>query len=234
METINPSPLILSQAQGGRWEMQIGQEVADVTWTFEVASEPESDTAFLLLIAQGDTRAMHMLFTRHKLRVYRYALRLTNDDAAAQDLVNDVFLAVWRQAGRFEGRSQVSTWLLAIARNLATAALRRRPTESLDCSVMDSVADHADDPEVTVSKLQESSILAACLNKLSPPHREIIDLVYYHEKSVTEAAEIIGIPRSTVKTRMFYARNAIADLLKQRGVEWDRQRGNPRSPCFAH
>jgi len=211
--------------------MRVGRALTNCT--FGVASESQSDTTFLLLIARGDRHAMHMLFARHKLRVYRYALRLTNDDAVAQDLVSEVFLAVWRHAGRFEGRSQVSTWLLAIARNLATAALRRRSTESLDRSVMDSVVDHADDPEVVVGKLQESSILAACVNKLSPPHRKIIDLVYYHGKSVTEVAEIVGIPRNTVKTRMFYARNEIADLLKKRGVDWARPKEKARSPCFA-
>ena len=64
-----------------------------------------------------------------------------------------------------------------------------------------------------------SAILRACVAKLSPAHREIINLVYYHEKSVEEAGQIIGIPQSTVKTRMFYARKQLADLLKVAGVE---------------
>ena len=62
-------------------------------------------------------------------------------------------------------------------------------------------------------------ILRACVAKLSPAHREIINLVYYHEKSVEEAGAIIGIPQSTVKTRMFYARKQLADLLKGAGVD---------------
>jgi len=57
------------------------------------------------------------------------------------------------------------------------------------------------------------------LTALSPEHREIIDLVYYHEKSVEEAAEIVGIPENTVKTRLFYARKKLAELLKAAGVE---------------
>ncbi|MGB7121541.1 MAG: sigma factor-like helix-turn-helix DNA-binding protein, partial [Bradyrhizobium sp.] len=64
-----------------------------------------------------------------------------------------------------------------------------------------------------------SAILRACVAKLSPAHREIINVVYYHEKSVEEAGLIIGIPQSTVKTRMFYARKQLADLLKVAGVE---------------
>ena len=190
------------------------------------------DASFLLLIAQGDRRAMHMLFARYRARVYRYALRLTKDDAVAQDLVSEVFLAVWRQSARFEGRSQVCTWLLAIAGNMAAAALKRRRLESLDQKLADSVPDLADDPEAVTGKLQEKSILAACVNELSPSHRQIIDLIYYHDKSITEVAEIIGIPRSTVKTRMFYARNEIAELLKERGIERARLKTALRTPCL--
>src|SRR4030095_488396 len=112
--------------------MPIEQVPANISWDF---AKSESDASFLLLIAQGDRRAMHMLFVRHRARVYRYALRLTKDDAVAQDLVNEVFLAVWRRSARFEGRSQVRTWLLAIAGNLAATALKRRPLESLDQAV---------------------------------------------------------------------------------------------------
>ena len=213
--------------------MQDNQARAAAPYTLELSSEPCSDAAFLLMVARGDRHAMRMLFARHKVRVYRYALRLTNDDAIAQDIVNEVFLVVWRRAGRFEGRSEVATWLLAIARNLVATTLKRRPVQSLDRRIVDSVADPADDPEVVMGKLQESSILAACLNKLSPPHREIIDLVYYREKSIKEVAEVIGIPRSTVKTRMFYARNEIAGLLKQCGVDWSRPRGRARTACIA-
>ena len=210
--------------------MHIEQVPGNVSWGF---AKSESDALFLLLIAQGDRRAMHMLFARYKARVYRYALRLTKDEAVAQDLVSEVFLAVWRRSARFEGRSQVCTWLLAIAGNLAATALKRRPLESLDQGIADSIPDVADDPEVATEKLQEKSILATCLGKLSPPHREIIDLIYYHDKSVTEVAEIIGVPRSTVKTRMFYARNEIAELLKECGLDRVRQKRPSRTPCLA-
>ena len=190
----------------------------------------ESDASSLWLVAQGDRRAMHVLFARYRTRVYRYALRLTKDDAVAQDLVSEVFLAVWRRSARFEGRSQVCTWLLAIAGNMAAAALKRRPLESLDQRLADSVPDPAEDPEAVTGKLQEKSILAACVSKLSPAHREIIDLIYYRDKSVTEVAEMIGVPPSTVKTRMFYARNEIAELLKKRGIDRSRLKKTLRTP----
>jgi RNA polymerase sigma-70 factor (ECF subfamily) len=146
-------------------------------------------------------------------------LRLVRNTAVAEDLISDVFLDVWRQADRFEGRSAVTTWLLAIARFKALSALRRRPDEELDDDMAAAIEDPADNPEVAVQKKDKSLILRQCLAALSPEHREIIDLVYYHEKSVEEAAEIVGIPENTVKTRMFYARKKLAELLKDTGIE---------------
>jgi RNA polymerase sigma-70 factor (ECF subfamily) len=157
---------------------------------------------------------MRMLFARHSVRIYRFLIRLGVDHSLAEDLVSEVFVAAWRQAGRYQGRSQVSTWLLAIARNKASWIRRRRDTEQLDETV-EFIQDPNPDPEVALQLTQRAKLLLRCLNQLSPAHREIIDLVYYHEKSVDEVAEIIGVSENTVKTRMFYARNRLAELLSQ-------------------
>jgi len=82
-----------------------------------------------------------------------------------------------------------------------------------------AIEDTSDDPEVAVQKKDTSEALRKCLTALSPEHREVVDLVYYHEKSVEEVAEIVGIPENTVKTRLFYARKKLAELLKAAGVE---------------
>jgi RNA polymerase sigma-70 factor (ECF subfamily) len=178
-----------------------------------------SDEALIGRIAGGDKVAMQVLFARHHVRVYRFVLRLVRDQTKAEDLISEVFLDVWRQAGRFEARSAVSTWLLAIARYKALSALRRRPDEALDEEAAAAIADPGDDPEVALEKKDKGEILRKCLTGLSPEHREIIDLVYYHEKSVEEVAEIVGIPENTVKTRMFYARKRLSELLKAAGVD---------------
>jgi len=130
-----------------------------------------------------------------------------------------VFLDVWRQAGRFEGRSAVSTWMLAIARFKALSALRRRPDQELDEETAGAIEDPSDDPAVALEKKDKSTMIRKCLTGLSAEHREIIDLVYYHEKSVEEVAEIVGIPQNTVKTRMFYARKRLAELVKAAGID---------------
>jgi RNA polymerase sigma-70 factor (ECF subfamily) len=184
-----------------------------------LAARATTDDMLLVSIAGGDRTAMHTLYSRHNVRVYRFILRMVRDTATAEDLVSQVFLDVWRTAGQFEGRAQVSTWLLSIARFKALTALRQRQHEDIDQDDVLEIADGADTPETALDRSRTNAILRACVAKLSAAHREIINLVYYHEKSVEEVGRIIGIPQSTVKTRMFYARKQLAELLKSHGVE---------------
>jgi RNA polymerase sigma-70 factor (ECF subfamily) len=184
----------------------------------DVAHET-TDEALIASIAQGDKRALQTLYGRHNVRVYRFALRFLNDEALAEDMVSEVFFDVWRQAERFEARSKVSTWLLAMARNKALSVLRRRSTEELDEEVAEFIEDPSDNPEVSMQKKQQTSLLQECLTQLSAAHREIIDLVYYHGKTIEEVVEIIGVPVNTVKTRMFYARKRIGELMGAKGLD---------------
>jgi RNA polymerase sigma-70 factor (ECF subfamily) len=183
------------------------------------AMQTTSDEALIARIAGGDRLAMQVLFARHQVRVYRFVLRLVRNEATAEDLISEVFLEIWRQAGKFEGRSAVTTWMLGIARFKALSSLRRRQDEELDDETAERIEDHSDDPETALAKKDKGAVLRECLTKLTAEHREVIDLVYYHEKSVEEVAGIVGIPEATVKTRMFYARKKLSELLKQQGVE---------------
>ena len=183
------------------------------------ANQATSDEVLIGRIAKGDRLAMQVLFARHHVRVYRFVLRLVGNPSVAEDLISEVFLDVWRQADRFEGRSAVSTWMLAIARFKALSALRKKPDQELDDETAETIEDTSDNPEVALAKKDKGKVLRQCLSKLSPEHREIIDLVYYHEKSIEEVAEIVKIPENTVKTRMFYARKRLGELLKAAGVE---------------
>jgi len=181
--------------------------------------QTSSDEVLISRIAGGDRLAMQVLFARHHVRVYRFVLRLVRNEATAEDLISEVFLDVWRQAAKFEGRSAVSTWMLSIARFKALSALRRRPEQELDSEMAEAIEDHSDDPEVALAKKDKGAVLREVLNALSAEHREVVDLVYYHEKSVEEVARIVGIPEATVKTRMFYARKKLSELLKERGID---------------
>ena len=179
----------------------------------EAASEA-SDETLIGRIAGGDQLAMRTLFARHRVALYRWLLRLVRDEALAEDLLSDVFLDVWRQAASFRGRASVSTWLLAIARHMAASARRRRNDAELDEATVSTVPDPADDAEVTLQKKNRAEALRQSLHRLSPDHREVIDLAYYHGKSVKEIAEIVSISEATVKTRMFYARRKLAELVE--------------------
>jgi RNA polymerase sigma-70 factor (ECF subfamily) len=131
--------------------------------------------------------------------------------------VSDVFLDVWRKAETFKGQSSVPTWLLAIARNKALTAVARRSEVGLD----EEMAATLVDPERALEEKDRSEVLGQCLAQLSPEHGQIISLVYYREKSIREAAEIVGVPEPTVKTRMFYARRHIAELMRAHGTsQW--------------
>jgi len=184
-----------------------------------MAMQAPADEALIGRIARGDRLAMQVLFARHHVRVYRFVLRLLQNETAAEDIIGEVFLDVWRQANRFEGRSAVSTWLIAIARFKALSLMRKRRDDRLDDATAESIEETADDPELVTAKLDKAERLRKCLDALSPEHREIIDLVYYHEKSVGEVAQIVGIPENTVKTRMFYARKKLGELCKMAGID---------------
>jgi RNA polymerase sigma-70 factor (ECF subfamily) len=177
------------------------------------------DKDLIRRLAARDQSAMSVLYARHSVRVYRYLIRLTRIEATAEEIMNEVFLEAWRTADAFQGRSSVSTWLMAIAHNKAVSVLRKRNEYAMDEAALAASPDDADTPEVATQKRNKAEIMRACMEQLSHEHRAIIDLVYYHDKSVGEAAEITGVPVATVKTRMFYARKKLAELMREAGLD---------------
>ena len=161
-------------------QMSIGSGSTAAAMPAIAATAGSSDGTLVGRIAAGDKLAMEVLFARHRTPVYRWLLRFVGNETVAEDLLSDVFFDVWQQAGRFEGRAAVTTWLLSIARFKAFSARRRRADAELDETIESTVADTADDPEITLQKKSRNELLRQALAKLSPDHREIIDLVYYH------------------------------------------------------
>jgi RNA polymerase sigma-70 factor (ECF subfamily) len=182
-------------------------------------TQAATDLELLRRIAAKDAMAVQTLFARHHVRLFRFLVRMVRNEAIAEELTNEVFIDVWRNAGSFEGRSAPSTWLLSIARNKAISTMRRRRDDPLDDQMAAEIPDSGDNPEEIAQKRDKSTIIRACLEHLSTEHKEVIDLVYYHEKSVKEVSEIVGIPENTVKTRMFYARKALSELLANAGID---------------
>jgi RNA polymerase sigma-70 factor, ECF subfamily len=181
-----------------------------------------ADDALIRLIAVGDRGAMRKLYARHHVRVYRFIVRITRDSQLAEDTLSEVFLDVWRTASRFGHKSQVGTWLLAIARHKAIDRLREAQAAALRFAPIEdaaAVVEPGEGPEAVLDQDDRGTALRSCLAALSPIHRQIVELVYFQSKSTSEAAEIAGIPRATVKTRMFNARRHLGELLHQAGVQ---------------
>jgi RNA polymerase sigma-70 factor (ECF subfamily) len=132
--------MLLSKLQG------TNQDVSD--------SAVRSDDKLLTAVATGDRRAMEALYARHRVKLYRFLLRLVGNAATAEDLVSEVFFDVWRHASGFEGRSGVATWIFAIARYKAMSMLRRRTDEQLDEGMAAEIPDGADDAEGMLTRLQ--------------------------------------------------------------------------------
>jgi len=183
------------------------------------AMQTIADEVLIARIAKGDRSAMEALFARYRVRVFKFVLRMVRNEATAEELNSDVFVDIWRQARTFEGRAAVSTWIFSIARFKALNALARRTEDELDEAKAETIEDDADDPETALAKKDKAAVLRQCLDALSSEHREIVSLVYYQHKSVEEVSGIVGIPEATVKTRMFYARKKLSELLAERGIE---------------
>jgi RNA polymerase sigma-70 factor (ECF subfamily) len=179
-----------------------------------------SSEALLILIAVRDQHAMEELFDRHQEYVYRFAFQLGKNEGLAEDVTAETFCQVWRRAAEtFKGNARVTTWLLAIAKNLVISALRRHSEQELDEAMANTIEDLTDCPEVTFAKLHQNRIVTQCLNCLPAKQQNAIDLFYFQDKSVREIAKIVGAPVNTVKSRLLCGRALMAQLLKHFEIE---------------
>ena len=179
-----------------------------------------SDQELVNRMARGDQNALRELMLRHRGRVQRFTGRFLQDRDRINDVVNDVFVAAWRQARVFEQRASVTTWLLAIAKFRAMSAYseHRQREEAFDEAAAAKLVDHNDTPDVVMEQQDRAKLLRRLTASLPAQQARLIDLVYYRGKSVHEVAAIVGIPNNTVKTRMFLARKRLAALLAAEGL----------------
>lgn len=182
--------------------------------------EPDHrDTELIARIGTKDAAALRALYSQHNVRLFRFLIRLTGNEALAEETVNSTFMKVWLKAESFEGQSSVSTWLFTIARNEALSQLRKRREMPLDEDAAAQIEDESDTQETTVAKTDKGALMRLCIDKLSQAHREIIDLVYYQEMSIAEASTVLDVPENTVKTRMFHARKQLSEHFRRMGVD---------------
>jgi len=144
--------------------------------------ENASDELLLRNVAESDKAAMHIMYARHRTKVFRFVQRIVRNTAIAEDLVSQVFL----DANRYENRARVSTWLLSIARLEALSTLQGRRYEKIVQGDLHGIVDDAGTPDVALDRKKTRVTLRACIEKLSPAHREIIDLMYYRKSTSNE------------------------------------------------
>ncbi len=178
------------------------------------------DEALLERISQGDQQAFSQLYVRYQPRLVKHCARVLRDDIAqAADLVDEAMFDVWRFAGSFAGKSKPSTWIYSIARNKVISWLRKTSEVTLeDESILDTLVDTAATPHEELAMDDVKQHLLRLMDQLSDEHREILRLTYFEDLSIKEAADILGISENTVKTRMFYARKRMAQLLDKAGI----------------
>ena len=182
-----------------------------MTFDREGPLSPESEQALMQQLLAGDDRAIRNLYGRFGRPVYTLGLRLLGSNEAAEELTQDVFLAAWRKASRFDAaRGRLSTWLMAIAHNLAIDRLRHERGAGRPVLVLvDEMPEPA--PSEEESQLIERETARRALAGLSPTERQLLSLAYFHGWTAREIAEADGIPLGTVKTRL---RTALIKLRK--------------------
>jgi RNA polymerase sigma-70 factor (ECF subfamily) len=183
------------------------------------ADTTASDGQLLARIAQGDHEAVAALYHRLERPLFAFLVKTLRDREAAADVLNDTMLDVWRQAGRFEGKSSVTTWIYAIAHHKAISWLRRRREVELNDEVAAEIADDSPSAEARLADADVAATIARLMERLSVDHRVVLQLAYFQEFSVSQIAEILDCPENTVKTRMFYARQRLKALLEAEGIE---------------
>jgi RNA polymerase sigma-70 factor (ECF subfamily) len=179
-------------------------------------------------VAAQDRKAFEALYQTYYRRLFAYLFKVTRRGELVEELVNDVMLAVWTGAGRFDGRSRVSTWIFGIAYHKALKALARNasplggPALQADDATREdresTLTAPGEEPESLINRRELATTLGKALGTLSPEQRAVVELTYYYELSYHEISEIVGCPVNTVKTRMFHARRRLKELLPRLGV----------------
>lgn len=173
----------------------------------------DRDATWIAAIAEGDRRAFDQLYREYGPRIFRFAYRLIHDQTKAEEVTNDVMLEVWKHAAKFERRSSASTWILGIARHRTLNAVRGKTLHVAALEEAGEVPDESTTAEIALDQATMANDLRAALDRLSPEHREVIELTYFNELSYKEIAQITNCPENTVKTRMFHAKKRLEPIL---------------------
>ncbi len=182
------------------------------------ASSPEQDGELVARLVSGDESAVADLYATYGQRLYAYALRLTGDPEAAEDVTQETLVIAWRTAREFRGSGRLVAWLLGITHHQAMKSLRHAPraVESL----LENLAAPDASPEEQAQTQEMRRRVRQGLQELSVEHRAVLDLVFYQGLSLNEVAQVCGCPLGTVKSRLSYARKHLRGVLSSSQEDW--------------
>lgn len=182
----------------------------------------DSDPELLRRTVAADERAFEQLYVRYARALLAYAEGLLRERGPAEEALQETFIAVWRSAGSYEGRSTVRTWLFGICRRQSLKRMRGRvPVPRPLEDAVNVPAAEPDPPAVALARADAAAVGAA-LGTLAPAHREVLDLIFTAGLSNAEVAEVLEIPVGTVKSRLFNARAVLARALPVEAEEGGR------------
>lgn len=171
------------------------------------------DVTLVARIAAREDAALRELYVLYGQRMMAYALRLTQDQVLAEDVVQDSLVAVWRSAGRFRGEGRVIAWLLGIVHHTAMKA-QRHSHEPISELMTETLTATDPLPEEQVEADERATWIRRGLQSLTPNHRAALELVFYHGLSLAEVADVCGCPVGTIKSRLSYARRYLREVLR--------------------
>ena len=162
-------------------------------------------------LRRGDRAALGVILPQYQFRLYRFLVRLVRDPATAEDLFQQTWIRVMERISSYNAKYSFDAWLFSVARNLAIDHLRRKQGVSLDTqdedgdAPLDRLRSGGADPLGQVLEFERGAIVAAAMAELPAIHREVLTLRFEEDMKLEEIAEVVGIPISTVKSRLFRA-----------------------------
>ncbi len=181
-------------------------------------TQPVDDLDLIRRMQAGDDDAVRDLYARYGQRLYAYALRLTNDPAAAEDVVQTTLVTAWQTVHKFRGEGRLIAWLLGIVHHTAMKSLRHmhQPLDAME----DTVSGNQPTPEDQAEVDETKRWVRQGLNSLSVEHRAVLELVFYQGLSLDEVAKVCNCPLGTVKSRLSYARQHLRGILSRTEEDW--------------
>jgi RNA polymerase sigma-70 factor (ECF subfamily) len=173
----------------------------------------------LARVAERDVQSFEKLYRLYQPRLTRFLTTLLKRPPLIEEVLDDTMMVVWQTADRFRGSSKLSTWIFAIAYRKAQKARLRWPDPVEEPKIDERVSDEPLPGEALDHDRLRGALMRA-MDQLSPDHRAVVELTYFHGLGYREIAEIVDCPVDTVKTRMFHARRRLKQALSGSLADW--------------